>query len=87
MIIYSVYGEKDEVSNSDVLKDITPQNEIQMWQCLKLCILLSLARQGYGRAAAVPACCLSSSLRRGRNSNCFACFLTWYEPKQTDKFP
>lgn len=53
--------EKEEVSNSDVLKDITPQNEIQMWQCLKLCVLLSLARQGYGRAAAVPACRLLPS--------------------------
>lgn len=38
--------EKEQVSNSDILKDITPQNEIQMWQFLKLCVLLSLARRG-----------------------------------------
>lgn len=38
--------EKEQVSNSDVLKDITPQKEIQMWQFLKLCVLLSLARRG-----------------------------------------
>lgn len=78
--------EKEEVSNSDVLKDITAQHEIQMWQCLKLCVLLSLARQGHGRAAAVPVCRLLPS-EEDAISYCFACFLTWYEPKQTDKFP
>lgn len=65
--------EKEEVSNSDVLKVITPQNEIQMWQFLKLCVLLSLGRQGHtsGLQQHLP----SSSLRGGTTATARLVFL------------
>lgn len=47
---YTLSMKEKEVSNSDILNDITPQNQIQIWQFLKLCLLLSLAKQGYSQS-------------------------------------